>query len=176
MLQSIKDWFFFKDFKSDSRPKGHRVAGFNDMHSVCILFDGTTEEERKIIHKFKKAINPSGKKNVKSLAFINNALALDNVDYPAYNLKDVKWTGKPFGLKVDEFINLKFDLLIVMCKNMLPHFEYIIAHSEASFIIGPSIPKAEKYFNITVGTDPNPTTEVIIKKIISAIDKIAVKK
>jgi hypothetical protein len=175
MLQSIKNWIFYKEFASDARPNRNRVNGLNAMQSICIIFEGTEENERKIVHKFKKMINPDGKKEIKSLAFINNALPLDNLDYAAYNLKDLKWTGKPFGEKVDEFVHYKFDLLIVLCKNMLPHFEYIIAHSESSFVIGPSISKSEKYFDMTVEISSQENTDILIKKIITAIDKIAIK-
>ncbi|MBK8628181.1 MAG: hypothetical protein IPN86_22280 [Saprospiraceae bacterium] len=176
MLQSIKKWFFSKEFKSDARPKGHQTSGLNSMQSVAILFDGTDETERKIVHKFKKSINPDGKKDIKSLAFINNQLPLDNIDYAAYNLKNIKWYGLPFGEKVEEFVHLKFDILIVIVSKMLPHYEYIIAHSDVKFVIGPSIFNAEKYFDLTVEISENESSDIVIKKIMKAIDKVALKK
>lgn len=175
MLENIKNWLFYKEFKTDARPKGHKSSGLNNLQSVAILFDGTDENERKIVHKLKKNINTDGKKNIKSIAFINNQLPLDNIDYLGYNLKNVKWHGIPFGDKVEEFIHLKSDILIVLIKNMMPHFEYIIAHSEAKFIIGPSIVKSEKYFDVTVQTGENENTESIIKRLINAINTIAIK-
>lgn len=175
MLQGIKDWVLHKEFKANARPQGHKSSGINAMQSVCILFDGTEEATRKIVHKFKKSINPDGKRNIKSLAFIHNALPLDNIDYAAYNLKNLKWSGLPFGEKVDEFINFSFDALIVLCPYMAPHFEYIIAHAESKFIIGPSIPNAEKYFDLTVDIMDNAEIEDIIKFTITALNKVVVK-
>lgn len=175
MLKIIKDWLFYRAFDSNARPNGHRSNGINNMHTICILFDGTEEEDRKIVHKFKKTISPDGKRNIKSLAFINNQLPLDNIDYSAYNLQNIKWYGLPLGEKVAEFIQFKCDILIVLCKSMLPHFEYIIAHAESKFVIGPSIDKSEKYFDIIIDADASINIENLIKKILTAIDKIAIK-
>jgi hypothetical protein len=173
MIDAIKNWFFYRDFKPNQKvPAKEKV---NNGNSICILFDGTDEEERKIIYQFKKTLNPTGQKQVKSLAFINNALPLDNVDYAAYNLKNLSWYGKPFGAKLEEFIHLKYDLLIVLCKVMLPHFEYIMAYSEAGFKVGPDLTKCEKYLDLMVGFNEGDSTKVLIQKIVAAIDKIAIK-
>ena len=172
MLKQIKKYLFYKAFHpSDVK----RKFGINKIDSVCILFDGTEESERKIIHKFKKQINPQGNKTVKSLAFINNRLPLDNIDYDAYNLKDVNWYGIPKSDKIDTFIQYDFDLFIVMCKKMLPHFEYIIAHSNSRFIIGPSITRSTQYFHMTVDTQDNGDTSDLIQKFIKAIETISIK-
>lgn len=172
MIKNIKKYLFYKAFE---HIQVKRKVGINKIDSVCILFDGTDENERKIIHKFKKLINPSGSKIVKSLAFINNRLALDNVDYDAYNLKDVNWYGIPKSDKTDTFIKYEFDLLIVLCKKMLPHFEYIIAHSNTRFIVGPSITRSTQYFHMTVDSQDIDDTNELIQKFIKAIETISIK-
>lgn len=175
MFENLKSWMLYKEFAKDARPYGRHTTGINAVQSVCILFDGTDEVERKTVHKFKKKLAPDGKRSVRSLAFINNSLPLDNMDYAAYNLKNIKWFGMPFGEKVDEFLQYNYDILIVLCKKMLPHYEYIIAHSKAHFAIGPSIDKASKYFDITVQMESNDSTDQLISKIIESIDKISIK-
>lgn len=175
MFEKIKQWFFYRDFKKNARSQAQEQRGINPLQSICILFDGTSEDERKIVHKFKKSISGDNGREIRSLAFIDNALPLDNIDYNAYNLKNITWTGKPFGEKIEEFINYKFDLMIILTKKMLPHFEYIVAHAQSKFLIGPSIDHAEKYFNITVDSAENETTDDQLKKIIKAINKIAIK-
>ena len=175
MFENLKSWMLHKEFAKDARPYGRHSSGTNALQSVCILFDGTDEDERKIVHKFKKKLSPDSKRTVKSLAFINNSLPLDNIDYAAYYLKQIKWFGLPFGEKVEEFLQYNYDILIVLCKKMLPHYEFIIAHSKAQFAIGPSIEKASKYFDITVQMEGNDTTDQLILKIIEAIDKISIK-
>ncbi|MBK8888670.1 MAG: hypothetical protein IPN46_19980 [Saprospiraceae bacterium] len=47
---------------------------------------------------------------------------------------------------------------------MLPHFEYIVAHAPVQILIDPSIEHAEKYFNITVDSAENETTDDQLKK------------
>lgn len=175
MVNSIKNWLLHQKFESKARPNEPTSTGINTLQSIGILFDGTDEEERKVVHKFKKNINPDQKRDIKSLAFINNKLPLDNIDYSAYNLKDVKWFGLPFGEKIDEFIQYNFDLLIVISKQMLPHTEYIVAHSKSKFIIGTGLELAEKYFDIIVDVENSDSTNVILNKITTAINKIAIK-
>jgi len=58
---------------------------------------------------------------------------------------------------------------------MLPHYEYIFAHSQANFIIGPSITRAEQYFDMIVDNTEASTTKALINKIIQAVNTIAVK-
>ena len=102
-------------------------------------------------------------------------MPLDNIDYAAYNQKNVKWYGIPFGEKVEEFIHFNFDILIVLCKKMLPHYEYIIAHSEAKFIMGTALNKAEKYFNLMVDTGESQDIDDMISSVMKGAEKIAIK-
>ncbi len=175
MFEEIKEWFFYKKFSPPQKNKSSNLSNINQERSICILFDGTDELDRKSLHKFKKLLNTSGGKNIKSLAFIDNALPLDNVDYAAYNHKNIKWFGAPFGEKVDEFVNYNFDLLIVLCKKMLPHFEYIIAHSTAIFVVGPNLNKSEKYFNLIIDHNGEENLDQLSQLILKGIDKISIK-
>lgn len=174
MIEQIKKWFFYREFKN-SGVKNQHHAGTNPASSICILFDGTEEDDRKKVHRFKKMLNPDGKKSIKSLAFVNNDLPLDNIDYDAYNKKNVKWYGIPFGDKVTEFLLLKFDVLIVLCKKMLPHYEYIVAHSSAGLIIGPATEKADVYFDLIVDTGELPDLDAMINNILKVTETIAIK-
>ena len=175
MIERIKRWFFEKDLNAQLISKKNIRNGVNAAAVIGILFDGTSEEDRKIVHKFKKQLNPNGNKKVKSLAFIQNKLPLDNIDYDAYNQKDVKWFGVPFGEKVEEFIQTNFDILIVLCEKMRPHFEFIIAKSQETFVIGPNIERSEQYFTFIVDNKESVGLQNLINKIIVGIDKIAIK-
>jgi len=174
MLTGIKNWFFYNAFKRTERPKGLDNRGINPLHSICILFDGTLESDLNSVKKFKKLLS-IGNRSIQSLAFIATQDSMDNIDYPAYNLKNISWYGLPTGEKVSEFTQFKGDILIVLCTSLLPHFEYIIAHSECKFVIGPSIKKSEKYFDIIVALSDEDQTEQLINKVLTAIDKIAIK-
>ncbi|KXK38591.1 MAG: hypothetical protein J5I52_04295 [Saprospiraceae bacterium] len=174
MLKGLKRWMFYKSF-SPERSKKKKRTGINPLHTVAVLFDGTQEAERKLVHQFKKDLKAHSAQEAKSLAFINNRLPLDNVDYDAYNLKNVNWYGVPSGTKVSDFIQSNWDVLIFLGQKMLPHYEYIFAHSQANFIIGPSITRAEQYFDMIVDNTEASTTKALINKIIQAVNTIAVK-
>jgi len=175
MLESIKNWFFYREYRAVSSRRKRNVSGVNPEKTFFILFDGTSEEDRKTVHRFKKMINKDGSREVKSLAFVDNNLPLDNVDYAAYNRKNLKWYGVPFGPKIEEYLGMDFDVLIVLCGSMQPHFEYIIGLTAASFIIGPAIDKAEAYFDLIVDTGGETGLDAMIKKMIAAVDLVCVK-
>ncbi len=175
MLHRIRKWFFYRAFNLQDKKKVRRHGQVNPMKSVCILFDGTDEAQRKQVHQFKKAINRDGQTEVKSLAFINNRLHLENVDYAAYNLKDINWYGVPSGEKVQTFIQYNYDLMIVLCKKMLPQYEYIIAHSEAQFKVGAAIKRAEHYFDLIVDMPESKDTGALINNIMKAVSLVSVK-
>lgn len=175
MIEQIKQWFLYREFKVIKKPQTASMPKVNSGHQISILFNGTTEDDRKIIHKLKKILNSSGQKQIKSFAFIDNTLPLDNVDYDAYNHLNIKWYGLPFGPKIDEFIQQHSDIFLVLCERMLPHYEYIIAHANADFIIGPNIDKSEKYFSLIIDTLGKPGLSALIDKIILNTDKISIK-
>lgn len=175
MFDKIKNIWFYKAFNVKAKTRLQKPVLSNKGSQMLILFNGTQEEDRKIVHRLKKKLTASGVSTVKSLAFIDNALPLDNVDYAAYNKKNITWYGMPKGDKVEAFINAPADIMIVLCSEMLPHYEYIIAHAQAPFIMGPDISKSTEYFNLTVQYPASDNLEDMVQAIIQAVDVIAFK-
>ena len=73
MIEKIKSWLFYKEFESGKHVKQTHES-INPASSICILFDGTNEDDRKKVHQLKKSLNTVGNKIIKSLAFIDNNL------------------------------------------------------------------------------------------------------
>lgn len=175
MLDRIKKTLFYRAFRTQTNNNPHKPLLSIKGGSVIILFNGTREEDRKTVHRFKKKLTTSGAASVKSLAYIDNKLPLDNVDYAAYNKKNINWYGVPSGEKVESFIQSPADILVVLCPVMLPHYEYIIAHAQAQFIIGPDIVNSTTYFNLTVQYPASDNLEDMVHAITKAVDVIAEK-
>jgi hypothetical protein len=175
MFDKIKNILFYRAFHVKAKEKVQKPIVYNKGGNIIILFNGTQEEDRKTVHRLKKKLTVSGASSVKSLAFVDNALPLDNVDYAAYNRKNITWYGVPSGDKVDTFIQVPADILIVLCTEMLPHYEYIIAHTQAQFIIGPDILKATHYFNLTVQYPESDNLEDMVGAILKAVNVVSEK-
>lgn len=172
MIGRIRRWFLMQKIKEVVVPVKKSVRQtINPALKIAVLFDGTSEEDRKTIHKFKKQLS-TGDRQVVSLAFVNNKLPLDNVDYQAYNLRDVNWFGMPASEKINAFIQSEFDVLLALIRNMEPHFEYIFATSHARLIIGPSVKGAEQYFHHITDTRTDAGLEQIIRDIMNCVGKI----
>lgn len=175
MLDRIKKTLYYRAFRTQTKNKSQKPLLSVKGGTVIILFNGTREEDRKTVHRFKKKLTASGASSVKSLAYIDNKLPLDNVDYAAYNKKNINWYGVPSGEKAEAFMQSPADILIVLCPEMLPHYEYIIAHSQAQFIIGPDISNSTTYFNLTVQHPTSDNLEDMVHAITKAVDVIAEK-
>lgn len=173
MWTQFKKWIFDRHLPQSVVKE--KVAGVNPQQNVAILFDGTNEEDRKTVHAFKKLIKSAGSSRVKSLAFINNKLPLDNVDYAAYNLKDTRWYGQPSGENVEEFIRGHWDLVIFLGYAVDPHFEYIMKMVNASFIIGISENGHVPLFDLTVEVKKEDSLEKRIQTTVRSIDIISSK-
>lgn len=171
MWSNFKKWIFDRHLPQSVVKE--KMAGLNPQQHVGILFDGTQEEDRKTVHAFKKLIKSSGSSKVKSLAFIKNKLPLDNVDYAAYNMKDIQWYGQPSGENVAEFIQGHWDLVIFLGKEISPHFEYILKVVNASFIVGISENEPVALFDLTVEVQKEDSLEKRIQAIIRSIDIIS---
>lgn len=175
MFERIRKWFFYREFNATLHARKRSTGGTNPEKKIAILFDGTSEDDRKTVHRFKKMINKDGSREVKSLAYVDNNLPLDNVDYAAYNRKNLKWYGAPFGNRVEEFISRDEDVLIVLCKEMTLHYEYLIGFSRAAFIIGPAMEKAEKYFDLIIDAGQGIDLDALIRQMVSAVDQVCIK-
>ncbi|MBK9257198.1 MAG: hypothetical protein IPM42_17110 [Saprospiraceae bacterium] len=139
---------------------------------IGILFNGTEEENRKTVHRFKKSLS-EGMRTITSLAFIDNKLPLDNIDYAAYNLKNINWYGMPSGEKIDSFAENKFDILFILSEKMYPHFEYIIALTHSELLVGPNINGSEKYFNFIADISNTGKLPDLINGIMQSLQKVS---
>ncbi len=174
MANNIIRWFYEKNIPKT--PRKRSISGINPQKRIAVLFDGTSEEDRKTVHAFKKQLKQSGATNVSSLAFVNNKLPLDNVDYAAYNLKNVNWYGVPSGQKVEEFLKVPWDLVIFLGDKMNLHFEYLLSYVDASFIIGNYVNGANDLFDLTIDTEKEVNLSQKINSIIKGIELISINK
>jgi hypothetical protein len=175
MLKKLKSTLFYRAFREKITKSPQIPVISIKGGSVSVLFNGTREDDRKTVHRLKKKLIAAGASSFKSLAYIDNKLPLENVDYAAYNKRNVNWYGVPSGEEVDAFIQLPANILIVLCPEMLPHFEYIIAHAQARFIIGPDISRSTTYFNLTVQYPRTENLQDMINALIKAVDVVAEK-
>jgi hypothetical protein len=175
MIEKIKNWFFYRQLKETGQIKQSIPQGLNLGARILILFDGTDENSCKDVVLFKKRLMEEASKNVSILAFIDNEISEDSPDFRVFNRKNLKWYGVPFGEQVEEFLKEKCDILLVLCHKMLPQFEYIIALSTSSFIIGPDIRRSEKYFDLIIESHPNGKLSDLITKILEVTERLALK-
>lgn len=175
MVDKIREWMFYREFNQNFRKKDQQKPIINSAQTIAILYERTSDEDQRAVDKLKKSLFADNKRNIISLAFINNKAPLSEEFGLAYNINLLKWNHIPFGKEVDVFLSFKADVLILLLSKMSLHMEYLIAHSNANLIIGPDIAGAEKYFNLIVESKNRFNINSLINSILSMLEKVAIK-
>ena len=84
-------------------------------------------------------------------------------DSNTLTVKDLDFWGLPKKDKVDEFINIRFELLLNIALENNIILDYITALSQAKFKVGSS-PNAKNYFDLNINIDENRTPMYLAKQ------------
>lgn len=171
MLQQISQWLFRKSLPArKSVAPAHAV---NPAKKIQILFDGTKEEDRDIMAAFSKKLSKGDKRQVHSLAFVDQKEPCPDDRFITYCRKDVHWYGKPVSDQVTSFWMERPDILLVFCTKLVPPMEYVLASSQADFIAGPNVGNAHLYCHLLAEVGENSSLYEIITGVMQALDVVS---
>jgi hypothetical protein len=171
MLQQISQWFFRKSLpvRRSSAP----AYAVNPAKQIQILFDGTKEEDRDVIAAFCKKLSKVEKRQVRCLAFVDQKEPCPDDRFTTFCRKDANWYGKPISDQVSSFWVESPDILLVFCVQLVPPIEYVLASSQAVFVVGPNVGNAHLYCHLLAEVGENSTMHEIIKGVMQAIDVVS---
>lgn len=113
MVQKIQTYILNKESMHIGQEiRRKRLGGLNRCLQVGILFNATKEEDRGKIYRFKKDRLFGISTQFFTLGFIDNSLNIEDIEYSAFNKKNIDWLGRPKGKKVEDFLAQTFDILI----------------------------------------------------------------
>jgi hypothetical protein len=153
---AFRKYFLSKELRKISRNRV--ICSIKDAKSIGLLFDASDEEDHKIVTEFVQYFKDN-QKIVKSLGFVNfNRVphyCFPKLSYDYFTKKDINWYSKPSGVKVNDFVNEEFDVMIDLCTKSCFSLTYITAISKAKFKVGKFDEGNKEYFDFMLNVASN---------------------
>ncbi|MFK7936368.1 MAG: hypothetical protein AB8G22_22830 [Saprospiraceae bacterium] len=170
-ISDIQDYFHqraLKHAKQQLRVK-HNSMNLQQAKHIGILFNATTLEQRKLVLQYVSKLEKQGKK-VTLLGFLDQPKSLENLTFPHYSKQEINWKLEPHSTEVVEFIQKKFDILLVLDTLSNLQFEYISTLSKATFRVGPFTGNIDAY-DLMIDTNQTSSLTVFIQQIEQYLQK-----
>lgn len=172
MIDQIKSWLLAKHFKINKKLPAPTKTTINEAKSILILFEGTLDANQKTIQQFSQKISGDRQRRLHSLAYVD-AKEITPASDDTYGMKDIKWFGLPFGSVIDRVLQQRFDMLIVGQMQIYAHTEYLVAHIDAAFKIGPNNAKLLPYLDLIIDCSQGEELDTFLQKMLTIIHKVA---
>jgi hypothetical protein len=143
------------------------------IKTVGILFNGPEERYYPQIEAFAKALGSD--RQVDFLAYIpvsQKKLGVRNMPYTFFLNNLVNWFGIPSGLKIDQFMNKRFDLLLYLCDEPMPTLEYMMALSKSKCRMGRYTAGKEYCYDLMVNVPETATVPELIYAVQYALQQV----
>jgi hypothetical protein len=138
--------------------------------SIGILFECTDLSKSNEVLDFANALEREGKK-VSLLGYNHQKKELSAKSYPTFNRSTTTWNGKTKPNVADNFINQKFDLLLVINMEQRRPIEWISANAQAAMKIG-SFSDMPHDFDIMLETPNQKSITFFLEQLDFYLDKI----
>jgi len=144
LLDTLKRSLNKRALQKQPKPIKRQPTNLQSAQWIGILFDATSEENRKHILGYKKKLEKSGKK-VQLLAFVNSRAKDLDYNFPFFTRREVDWKGVPQSQAIEEFATRSFDLLLLVNPKTSITFEYIVTLTDARLKVGPYTEDTKSY-------------------------------
>lgn len=118
-----------------AQTRRRRAHSLDSARTIGILFDATSERNRREVLEFAQTLEKQGKK-VGLLGFIKDKKLTSEQGYPAFTIKEVRWNGQINSEKAQKFAGQKFELLLSLNPDGCLPLLLVAAQSSAAMKIG----------------------------------------
>jgi hypothetical protein len=150
-----------------------KISTVWSAHSIGILFDCTENAKSLEVLDFANALEREGKK-VSLLAYNHVKKATESKPYPTFNRADTKWSGDLKPNIAKDFIQRRFDLLLVINLDKRRPIEWISAASQAAMKVG-SASIIPNDLDIMLETPTEKSITFFLEQLDLYLDKIVLK-
>ncbi len=140
-IKKIKEGVLKRRTAGDSvkSRRSKKLQSWEAIRSIGILYHVPDEAAYVRFTNYIATIQ-SAKKDVKTLGLYAGKeiphYCYPRLSFDYFNRKDLNWFGKPGGIKVNDFINTEFDLLVNLDLSSAKVFDYIVGVSKARLKCG----------------------------------------
>lgn len=118
-----------------SQQRRRKIHTLKSARSIGILFDATSEKNRKEVLQFAASLEKSGKK-IRLLGFIDGPNPAEQSQFPQFTQKDRHWTGIPKSEALSGFVADSFDVLLCLNPEQVLLLDWAAAAAQAAMKIG----------------------------------------
>lgn len=178
LISNLQRWLYKRQLKRQLQSRPHaairEAVNLESAASVGILFDATQLPDRKAVQALADRLQRQSKQ-VKLLGYLDNKGDTAGFSFPTYNQKNLSWAQVPTGDAVQDFLDHKFDLLLVLYPQAVGHMEYITALTYAHLKLGPSTPNTY-CFDLMIDAGRKTTTAKFIEQVEQLLKKTNVRE
>jgi hypothetical protein len=164
--QSIGNFFLRKDILKVRRSR--QIVNMKDVKTIGIIYDASEEASYTIVSNFVRTFQED-QKLVRTLGFVNYRrlphYCFPKLSYDYFTRRDLNWYYKPVNLKVNEFVNEEFDVVIDLCMHHSFPLRYVAAMSKARLKVGRFGEKYSGIYDFMLNVDDTISLEDFIKEI-----------
>lgn len=178
IIKSIKEKIGFyilrRNLKNINRERA--VSNFDTAKTFGIVFDATVQKNYEKVRELLAFVSEK-KIRVVAIGYIDNKNVLNVYSYQTginfFSNKDLNWFRQPKCESVNNFINIKFDILVDLTLYSWFPIQYIIGNSKAKFKVGRLI-EDDSFYDMMIDVSKNESIEYFIKQVkhyLSVINK-----
>jgi hypothetical protein len=137
------------------------IKNINDINSIALLFKIANEEDYNHMNKFAKFLKAEfGIKRVYLMGYwddpkVNPDFLLTRLDFDFFSRKDLDWKGIPNQSNpiIDNFIQIKFDVIIDMNNYFNIPLRYLLLKTSVGLRIGRNAEENKDFFDFMVASN-----------------------
>jgi len=156
-----------------SKRKVSGSLSFNSAKSIAFIFDAENPEFIQGIQKFAKQLEKNGK-TVFLLGLNKNAKEILDLPFLCLNKNNIDWAGRPFGKRVDEWLNRPVDIVIHVSPVNDEPLAFLTALTPAGLRIGPVTSQTSCY-DLMLDVPADTTPQSFFNQMENLLGKIQVR-
>ena len=166
VFNKIKAWFFYRFLNRniDDENRTKKIYNIKTATTIGIIYDASLSANIAIVSTYAEKLKNAGKKVV-LLGYKNDKKAESSELMKLFNKASLNWYKVPKDKEVDDFVKQQLDILIAVHSSENLPLQYIAAHSQAKFRMGPYLEKAKNSYDWMIHSEKDLTTDAFLKQV-----------
>ncbi|HTX87659.1 MAG TPA: hypothetical protein VMC08_01630 [Bacteroidales bacterium] len=166
----FRKFFSWKRLRKSLHGTGRqrRIVNLRDARRVGILYSLNEVADYDVVAEFVTKLQHDHKE-VKALGFVKNknlvSRFLPKLSYDFFSKKDINWFHTPVSVKVKDFIEQEFDILIDLSTREILPLKYIAGHSMAHCRVGRDPGEKPDCYDLMIDASPAMPVAEFIRQV-----------
>lgn len=169
----IASYLLIKEIRFKKRER--MSVGLESASTIGIVYDATNEKIYELIKRTVKDLRAQ-QKDVLSIGYYDRKelppMRFSKLGMDFFTSKTLNWQLKPVHAVVSNFINIPFDILIILHSEYCMPVRYIAAHSKAKFKIGKFNQWNDFICDMMIDTKEDDSTAKLLEQILKYLSMI----